>query len=151
MSVTIKVLGTGDEGVLASVAPGVFDHEVLPNLTRAFLEDRRHHLVVAVDNGRVIGFVSAVDSLHPDKEPELWINEVGVAPTHRGQGLAKRLLQAMFDLGREIGCREAWVLTERSHTAAMRLYGSLGGTDAPQDQVMFTYRLQPPARDNAPG
>ncbi len=39
---------------------------------------------------------------------ELWINEVGVAATHRGRGLAKDLLRALFGMGRQLGCREAF-------------------------------------------
>ena len=66
--------------------------------TAEFLADSRHHLAVAVDEGRVVGMASAVHYVHPDKPPELWINEVGVAPTHRGLGIgrapARRPVQA---------------------------------------------------------
>jgi len=47
---------------------------------RTSFDDPRHHLVVAVEHV-VVGFCSAVDYIQPDKPPELWINEVGVAPT----------------------------------------------------------------------
>jgi len=143
MAIEIKVLRPGDEGVLESVAPGVFDHVVDRSLTREFLGDGRHHLAVAVDSGLVVGFASAVHYVHPDKRPELWVNEVGVAPTHRGRGLAKALLFALFEVGREVGCVEAWILTDRLNGPAMRLYASLGGTESPSDQVMFTFSLGP--------
>jgi ribosomal protein S18 acetylase RimI-like enzyme len=86
--------------------------------------------------------VSAVLYVHPDKSrPELWINEVGVAPSHQRQGLARQLLAAVLDVGREKDCSEAWVLTDRANTAAMGLYSSAGGVEAPDDQVMFTFAL----------
>jgi aminoglycoside 6'-N-acetyltransferase I len=88
-----------------------------------------------------VGFASAVHYIHPDKPSELWINEVGVAPTHRRRGLAKDLLRALFDAGRALGCREAWVLTDRSNEAAMRLYAEVGGIEAPGDTVMQEFRL----------
>ena len=105
------------------------------------LSDSRHHLMVALDGGLVVGFVSAVHYVHPDKPAELWINEVGVAPSHQRQGLGKRLLQALFARGRELGCREAWVLTSPANGPAVRLYESVGGVDLADPPVMFTFRL----------
>lgn len=40
-----------------------------------------------------------------------------------------------------LGCRKAWTPTDRSNDAAMRLYASTGGREAPADQVMFTFFL----------
>ena len=142
MSIEIRLLGPGDEGVLAAVAAGVFDYSIDPQYSAEFLHDPRHHLVVAVDAGIVVGFASAVHYVHPDKSPELWINEVGVAPTHLRRGLASRLLERLFAVGRALGCGEAWVLTDRSNAAAMRLYASCGGSEAPEYQVMFSFDLR---------
>jgi ribosomal protein S18 acetylase RimI-like enzyme len=142
MTIEIRILGTHDAAVLEHVDPDVFDDPIDARRAAEFLADPRHHLAVAVDDGLVVGFVSAVHYVHPDKaRPELWINEVGVAETHRRRGLATRLLHAMFDVARRLGCAEAWVLTDRENTAAMRLYAAAGSTDLPTDHVMFTFRL----------
>ena len=106
-----------------------------------FLHDARHHLAVALDDGLVVGVASAVDYIHPDKPVELWINEVGVAPTHQRRGIGTRLLLALFDLARDLGCKEAWVLTNRSNVAAMRLYQSLHATEPDDDVVLFSFSL----------
>ena len=139
MSIELKLLHQGDEAVLAAVAAGVFDNDVDEHFAREFLSDARHHLAVAVEDGLVVGFASAVHYIHPDKRPELWINEVAVSPKHQGRGLGKGLLSALFEAGRQAGCAEAWVLTDRANLPAMRLYSSLGGKDS--DQVMFTFKL----------
>jgi len=139
----IKVLRAGDEATLGSVGPDVFDHPLDPRSTEEFLADPRHHLVVAMDEGIVVGFASAVHYIHPDKpSPELWINEVGVASTHRGRGVGKAILQSMLNVGRELGCVEAWVLTQRGNAAAMRLYASIGGILGTSDDVMFTFAIR---------
>ncbi len=143
VALEIKLLQHGDEAVLANVAAGVFDCDLNEQLTEEFLGDARHHLVVAIENSLVVGFASAVHYIHPDKRPELWINEVGVAPTHQARGIGKALLRALFDAGRATGCGEAWVLTDRQNASAMRLYTSLGGSEAPGDQVMLTFSLTP--------
>ena len=129
MPIAIKVLRRGDDEVLANVAQGVFDNPIDPDLTAEFLADPRHHIAVAIDDGMVVGFASGVHYVHPDKQPELWINEVAVAPTHQGRGLGKAVLRALFSVGREHKCKTAWVLTDRSNPAAMALYASVGGIE----------------------
>jgi aminoglycoside 6'-N-acetyltransferase I len=140
----IKVLGPEDTDVLLAVGPDVFDDAVDPRVAREFLNDPRHHLVAAIDHGMVVGFASAVHYVHPDKRsPEMWINEVGVATNHRGRGVAGAILQRLFEVARVIGCVEAWVLTDRTNEAALRLYKSNGGIETPGDQVMLAFRLEP--------
>lgn len=138
----VRLLGPGEEDVLAHVAEGVFDDPIDPSAALEFLADPRHLLAVAVDDGLVVGFASAVSYLHPDEpRPELWVNEVGVAPTHRRRGLARELLDGVLRAGRDAGCTEAWVLTERSNEAAMGLYASARGEEAEEGTVMFTFAL----------
>jgi hypothetical protein len=53
------------------------------------------------------------------------------------------LLQALFERGRELDCRQASVGTERSNMPARRLYAAVGGVEAPEDFVMVEFRLTP--------
>jgi ribosomal protein S18 acetylase RimI-like enzyme len=133
MAIEIKVLQCGDESILMNVAAQVFDNPVDAELTREFLEDPRHHIAVVIDDGLVVGFASGVHYIHPDKPPELWINEVALAPTHRRRGLGKAVLKALFEVGRTQNCTVAWVLTDRNNIAAMALYSSVGGTEGADD------------------
>lgn len=138
----IRLLTADDCDVLQSVAEDVFDNPLDAAASAEFLADARHHLAVAIADGVVVGFVSAVHYLHPDKpQPELWINEVGVAPSHQRQGLARKLMDAVLDEGRRLGCSVAWVLTHRSNPAAMGLYAASGGVEADEDAVMFEFEL----------
>lgn len=134
MAIEIRVLQSNDESVLMNVAPNVFDNPVDPDLAKEFLDDRRHHIAVAIDGGLVVAFASGIHYVHPDKKPELWINEVAVAPTHRRRGLGKAVLKALLDVGRLHQCAVAWVLTDRNNPAAMALYSSLGGTEGADDK-----------------
>jgi len=142
MAVRIAILKSDDRDVLTRVAPEVFDNDVRRDLCEEFLRDPRHHLAVAIDSEVVVGMASGVHYVHPDKEPELWINEVAVAPTHRSQGIGQQLLRALLEVGRQSGCVEAWVLTDRSNLPAMRLYQSCGGNADPGDLVMFEFPLR---------
>lgn len=137
----VKVLSESDIPMLMHVPDDVFDNPVDEKLVREFLEDPRHHIVVALSNEAVIGFASAVHYLHPDKLPELWINEVGVASSHQKQGVAKAILKELLHLGRRLGCKSAWVLTDRSNEPANRLYKSAGGQIDPGEIVMYEFDL----------
>jgi len=138
----MKLLGPTDSHILNNVAEDVFDDPIVQSAAQEFLVDPRHRLMVALDNNIVVGFVSAVIYLHPDKAaPELWINEIGVAPTHQRQGIGKTLLQAMLDNAKQSGCKEAWVLTERTNLAAMSMYRSVGGVESLPDPTMLTFTL----------
>lgn len=125
-SIRVVVLGPADAGVLERVADGVFDHAIRPEQAAAFLDDPRHQLVVAVSDGVVVGMVSAVEYFHPDKPPALWINEVGVAPTHHRRGIGRRLMERMLEVARERGWDPVWVGTEIDNVAARGLYEATG-------------------------
>jgi aminoglycoside 6'-N-acetyltransferase I len=127
--VEVRLLSAADTELILSAADGVFDDAAEPALTAKFLEDPRHHIVAAVVEGRLVGFASAVHYIHPDKPPELWINEVGVAPAYQRQGVGRRLIDALLAHGRALGCKEAWVLTEHDNEAARALYRSAGASE----------------------
>lgn len=137
--VTIRLLDQTDAVILNKMAPGVFDHAVDVRWCSEFFADPRHHLAVALLNGQVIGMASAVHYVHPDKPPELWINEVGVAPEHQGRGIGRQLMQTLLDHGRWLGCSAAWVLTDEGNEAARKLYAAAGGVEKPA--VLVSYNL----------
>ena len=139
MSYEIRVLAPGDASVLDRVADQVFDEAVNAAWARELLADPRHHLVVAIDGDTVVGFASAVHYVHPDKAPQLWINEVGVAPAHHRRGMGRALLAALLEGGRSLGCSEAWVLTEEDNEPARGLYRALGGVES--ECIMYTIAL----------
>jgi ribosomal protein S18 acetylase RimI-like enzyme len=136
----VRLLGPADAHYLARVASGVFDKEIDQSLLAEFLEDSRHHLVVAMEGDTVVGFVSALHYVHPDKPRELWINEVGVAPTHRGAGIGAAMLERMLAYGKELKCTQAWVLTDPANHRASRLYQRCGGVADPGASLIYYFR-----------
>ena len=138
---SIKILSHVDLPLLLNVADGVFDNSIDESYASEFLNDPRHHIVVAIAGGMIVGFASAVHYIHPDKPSELWINEVGVAPSHQKQGIGKALMKELLQLGHKLGCKTAWVLTDRSNEPANQLYKSSGGLADPGDTVMYQIDL----------
>jgi aminoglycoside 6'-N-acetyltransferase I len=89
----------------------------------------------------IIGMASAVHYINPDKAPQLFINEVGVSPHFRGQGLGRRLVAELLRVARSKGCTEAWVLTDAENAAARAMYAAAGGQCSAQPQLMFSFPL----------
>jgi aminoglycoside 6'-N-acetyltransferase I len=148
MSPEIRLVISSDAPILDRVAEGVFDGAVVPELLAEFLADRRHHLIVAIADGVVIGMITAVDYVHPDKAAQLWINEVGVSAAHRRRGVARELLKAMLRLGTDLGCTEAWLGTEHDNVAARALYETAGSVGEPF--LLYSFDLSEPPWGDLP-
>jgi ribosomal protein S18 acetylase RimI-like enzyme len=143
MSSEVRLLAPHEAAVLGRVAQGVFDNEIDPLLAAEFFADPRHHLAVAIEDGVVVGMASAVHYVHPDKPTQLFINEVGVAPTHQGRGFGRQLVDVLVRLATDLQCTEAWVLTDRDNVVAQRLYEGAGGETPPDQCIMYTIRIVP--------
>ncbi|RWO30821.1 MAG: GNAT family N-acetyltransferase [Mesorhizobium sp.] len=142
MKMEIRRLFSGDDALVMRVAEDVFDEPVRLDRLAAYLREPGHFMIVALADGTVVGQCAAVIHRHPDKVSELYIDEVGVAPAFQRQAIATKMLDAMFELGREHGCEEAWVGTEPDNVAAQALYESRKEPRGPAEAfVMYVYRL----------
>ncbi|TET29605.1 MAG: GNAT family N-acetyltransferase [Anaerolineales bacterium] len=97
------MLSSGDEKLLEASERGLFNGDIRPELGSQFLSAPRHQIAAAIEDSTIVGFVSAVRHIHPDKPDELWINEVAVAKAYRRKGIADTLLKLLFHCGRELG------------------------------------------------
>lgn len=120
MAVEFLRLGPGDAHVLAGA--DVFDNPVDPDQARAFLADPGHEIVVARQDGRIVGMATGVVLLHPDKPPAFFINEVGVDEALRRKGVGSGLVERLLQIARDRGCQGIWLATEEDNVAARALY-----------------------------
>jgi ribosomal protein S18 acetylase RimI-like enzyme len=92
-----------------------------------FLSSDGHHLLVALeDSGHPMGFVSGVETTHPDKGTEMFLYELSVAEAHRNQGIGTALVKSLADLARTVGCYGMWVGTEPDNSIAVATYRAAG-------------------------
>ncbi len=136
---SLNIFSVGDEAVLARVAADVFDDVVTGAWLTAYLAEPNHHLMVAVTSDEVVGQIRAVLHRHPDRPPELYIDNLGVTPTLQRQGIATKLLGAMLELGKHLGCEEAWLATEHDNSQAKGFYESYGVR--PEAVAFYLFKL----------
>ena len=139
MDVQIIRVGPEQSGLLDRVAEDVFDERIDLGRLAAYVADPSHMMVVAVANGEVIGQARGVVHRHPDEPTELYIDNLGVTPARKREGIATRLLDDLVDWGRSRGCEQAWVGTEPDNEPARALYQGRG-SDA-ETFVMYFYEF----------
>ena len=127
-----------DDAELIIAAEHLFDEPARPEATRTFLESPTHHLCIAYEDDRPAGFVSGVETTHPDKGTEMFLYELGVDEAYRRQGIGRALVAALADRAREHGCYGMWVLTDTDNTAGVRTYEAAGGTQQ-NEQLMIDW------------
>lgn len=79
------------------------------------------HSVGAFDRGAFVGF-----SLLGHHEQRGWIAGFGIAPRHRGKGLAKKLFQAQAQRVKQLGLRAVRLEVAVGNEAARRTYEAAG-------------------------
>ena len=141
MAIDYHFLNDGNAHLLSNVDPDVFDNAIDPQQLRAFVDDPRHVAFLATDGDQVVGMSTAVEMFHPDKPPQLFINEAGVAEHYRRQGIGRRLVGLLLDVARERGCDYAWLGTEDDNTAARACYASVPGVSEPESFVLYEWDL----------
>jgi|SRR5690606_23411257 len=124
MSISIQQVTPANADLLSRVDPDVFDHTIRPALLAACLADPLHAMFVAVDEGLVVGQVRGSVHLQPDRASDLYIDNLGTAPSHQRRGVASAMIRAMLDWGKARGCAYAWVATETDNDKAKGFYAA---------------------------
>ena len=129
MAITVRRMQAGDESAFYSLAPDVFDEPIVPERLHAYLREPGHIMVLAFEDDLVVGQCAGVLHRHPDKPTELYVDEVGTASTHLRRGIARMMMDELFNWGRELGCTEAWLGTETDNEPAKSLYRRYAPTE----------------------
>jgi GNAT superfamily N-acetyltransferase len=92
--------------------------------------DPRNELIVADDDGRVVGTfqLTFTPSLSRGGAERMTIEAVRVRSDLRGRGVGRSMMEWAINRGRERGCRLAQLTTDKKRADAHRFYESLGFT-----------------------
>ena len=76
-------------------------------------------------------------------ERSLFLYEIDVDERFRRRGIGRALMAAAAAEARGAGCAEGFVLTFSGNEAAMALYRSAGGLEAPEADVTMDFLYEP--------
>lgn len=122
----VRAATIDDLPMLAAASSDLFDAPVTAARLSRYLAAPEHMMLIAFEDGFAIGQARGMIQHHPDRDPELYVETLGVAPRHRRRGVARTLVGGMLDWGRSMGCVAAWVGTELDNAPANALYRRLG-------------------------
>lgn len=74
-------------------------------------------------------------------KPRLNVHDLCVLRTHRGQGHGRRLLQAVLDTARALGCSAVTLEVRSDNAVAQHLYRSLGFGDTAAPMLFWERKL----------
>jgi len=117
------------DAAAVDAARELFDEPPRAAATEHFLSSPGHHLLFAYDDETeidgtavVVGMISGVETTHPDKGTEMFLYELGVAPSARKRGVATELVRALAALAKTRGCYGMWVAVDVDNVAALATY-----------------------------
>jgi ribosomal protein S18 acetylase RimI-like enzyme len=119
-------------------AASLFDAPLDARAVVRFLASDTHHLLIAYEDERPVGFVTGVEMTHPDKGTEIFVYELGVLEHAQNRGIGRALVRALSGIAIARGCYGMWVLTDADNDAAFRTYERAGGKRS-EGQVMFDW------------
>jgi ribosomal protein S18 acetylase RimI-like enzyme len=140
--IEIVIATPADLALFDRVDEDVFDGPLDPARLASYLADPRLHVAVAIDRTKqmMVGMCSGLHYHHPDKPPQMWINELGVAGPWRRQGIATDLVAAMCAHATTLDCTEIWVVADPTDMAE-GFYESLGWVRTGERLAMFSAPL----------
>ncbi|OYX51613.1 MAG: hypothetical protein B7Y90_01095 [Alphaproteobacteria bacterium 32-64-14] len=124
MSAAIHHITPANMALLDHVDPDVFDHAIDPAHLAAYATAPLHAMFVATDGPLVVGQIRGSVHLQPDRAPDLYIDNLGTAPSHQRRGIASALMARMLGWGKRQGCTYAWVATENNNGGAQGFYAA---------------------------
>jgi ribosomal protein S18 acetylase RimI-like enzyme len=135
----IRDLGPGDVDAVVT-ASDLFDDPAIERFAQRFLDSEGHHLLVAYEDDRPVGFVSGVEMTHPDKGTEMFLYELGVSEPFRRRRIGTALVMSLRQLAIDRGCYGMWVLTDIDNVAALATYDRARATER-SSHVMVSWDL----------
>ncbi len=144
--VQVRRLEREDVKALADMAKECFSVPWTPKAFAELVEDENSRYLVAILQDEVVG-CCGVTNAYGDGD----INIVMVSEAHRGQGIAKRMLEELLLCGKELGIGDYTLEVRVSNTVAIHVYETLGFVsegirprfyEKPVEDAMIMWRRQ---------
>ena len=139
----IRTLGPADAAAVVA-ASDLFDGPTTERIAQRFLDSEGHHLLVAYEDGKPVGFISGVEMTHPDKGTEMFLYELGVAEAFRRRRIGTALVMTLRQTAIDNGCYGMWVLTDVDNVAALATYAGTRASER-STHVMISWNFDAPA------
>jgi len=106
------------------VGPTALPEEVTESTWRRFFDASEPvHCIVAERDGKVIGFSHYLYHRSTSRlELMCYLQDLFTAPDYRGHGIGRALIQKVYDIASEAGCKRVYWQTHTTNTPGRTLY-----------------------------
>jgi ribosomal protein S18 acetylase RimI-like enzyme len=131
---SIKIVRVMPEDELSTIAESIVGSEwgrdneqtdYREDALEEIVSDPSYLMLFAYVDGKPAGLALAVRLLKPGGEHWLYVDEIDTHPDYRRQGVAKALMEELFEYAKRWGLKEVWLGTEPDNKPANALYQSL--------------------------
>lgn len=133
-------LATATDLPLLLRAPDLFDGVPSAEGLARHFDSPSAFLALALNGSSVLGFASAFLHVRPDQPAEMYIDDLGVLPRHRRNGIATALIDCLTQTAKASSCNAIWVLADKT-AQALGFYQALGWEREGSHIAMFTRKL----------
>ncbi|MFN8307052.1 MAG: GNAT family N-acetyltransferase [Ferruginibacter sp.] len=116
--------------------------EQMQERLRILLPNPDHHILIAVADEQIAGWLHACLSATVESDPWVEIAGLVVDETQRGQGIGKQLVQEALNWASTKDVQKVRVRSNTKRTDAHRFYTGMGFTER-KEQKVFDITLQP--------
>lgn len=121
MTVSLRKMTDADLPAVLAIEHRSFTQPWSETLFRIEVYNPAASCMVAEDGGRIVGYFCAATVLD-----EMNLHTIAVAPESRGRGVARLLMDRLFENARRLGASLIHLEVRASNAAARRLYGGFG-------------------------
>lgn len=140
-NIAYQMINRTNTHLLDHVLEDVFDYPINTQFLSTFLDSPTHHLMVAINEAQeVVGFVTFTDLFHPDKDTQVFVNELSVHEDYQRRGIGTTLMNHVFAFAKE-HAYYVWVATEMENQEADRFYQTLT-PDSRQDSYFYDWHIK---------
>jgi len=135
----IKRLGINDKELANQIIAKYFPEG---ELNSAFLENYNNYLLVAYIDNDFAGFLYGYEQQRLErKTPMMFLYSIDVLEKYHRLGVGKALINTLKSICTENKFMKMFVITNKSNTAAIKLYQSTGGIEQTDDDTLFSYSI----------
>ncbi|WP_299074898.1 GNAT family N-acetyltransferase [uncultured Paraglaciecola sp.] len=128
----LPVLKEFEQGIIATERPfndALKSEHICYYDIKQLIEGHDSTVMVADDNGRIVGSGYArikTSKAHLTHDLHAYLGFMYVAPTHRGQGINQRVIQALIAWGKTQGMQDFYLEAYAENSSALKAYQKLG-------------------------
>ena len=105
-----------------------------------FINDKNAYGFVACYKDKIVGFAYGYKLLRPDGKVDFYLHAIDIMKDYQGNGYGTEFMNFIKQYIKEMGCREMFLITNKSNISACKCYEKAGGVNVADDEIVYVYK-----------